>query len=176
MKRVVIFGPGASGKSTLARQLGEIAGLRVVELDKMFWRPGLVATPGDQWVELQQKLVGESDWILDGDLGPYDAIEVRLRAADTIIFLDFSLIRCAWRALSRSRERLDFWLCLLRYRYQSRPFRMTAISKCAPSATVHLLRCPEAVKRFLATVSDGSEAKRSWRLKKANASGRRRAV
>jgi len=161
MKRVVIIGPGASGKSTLAGQLGEIAGLRVVELDKIFWRPGLVATPGDQWVELQQKLVGESDWIMDGDLGPYDAIEVRLRAADTIIFLDFSLIRCAWRALWRSRERLDFWLCLLRYRYQSRPFRMTAISKCAPSANVHLLRYPEAVKRFLATVAHGSEAKRS---------------
>jgi len=40
MKRVVIIGPGASGKSTLAGQLGEIAGLRVVELDKIFWRPG----------------------------------------------------------------------------------------------------------------------------------------
>jgi adenylate kinase family enzyme len=149
MKRVVIIGPGASGKSTLAGQLGEIAGLRVVELDKIFWRPGLVATPADQWVELQQKLVSENEWILDGDLGPYDAIEVRLRAADTIIFLDFSLIRCAWRALWRSRERLDFWLWFLRYRYQTRHFRMTAISECAPSATVHLLCNPEAVKRFL---------------------------
>jgi hypothetical protein len=29
---------------------------------------------------------------MDGDLGPYDAIEVRLRAADTIIFLDFSIV------------------------------------------------------------------------------------
>jgi len=98
---------------------------------------------------------------MDGDLGPYDAIEVRLRAADTIIFLDVSLIRCAWRALWRSRERLDFWLCLLRYRYQIRPFRMTAISKCAPSATVHLLGYPEAVRRFLASVAHGSEARRS---------------
>jgi nicotinamide riboside kinase len=161
MKRVVIIGPGAAGKSTLAGQLGEITGLRVVELDKIFWRPGLVETPGDQWVELQQKLVGENGWILDGDLGPYDAIEVRLRAADTIIFLDFSLIRCAWRALWRSRERLDFWLWLLQYRYQTRPFRMTAISKCSPCTAVHLLRNPEAVKRFLATVAHGSEAKRS---------------
>jgi nicotinamide riboside kinase len=161
MKRVVIIGPGAAGKSTLAGQLGEITGLRVVELDKIFWRPGLVETPGDQWVELQQKLVGENGWILDGDLGPYDAIEVRLRAADTIIFLDFSLIRCAWRALWRSRERLDFWLWLLQYRYQTRPFRMTAISKCAPSTAVHLLRNPEAAKRFIATVAHGSEAKRS---------------
>ncbi|PYU37519.1 MAG: hypothetical protein DMG54_33435 [Acidobacteria bacterium] len=68
MKRVVIIGPGASGKSTLARQLGEITGLRVIELDKLFWQPGLVETPRNQWVELQQKLVSESEWIMDGDL------------------------------------------------------------------------------------------------------------
>lgn len=112
MRRVVIIGPGASGKSTLARQLGEITGLRVIELDKLFWQPGLVETPRDQWVDIQLKLIGESEWIMDGDLGPYDAIEARLRAAGTIIFLDFSLVRCAWREVRRSRERLDFWLWL----------------------------------------------------------------
>src|SRR5271168_962917 len=109
MRRVVILGPGASGKSTLARRLGEILGLPVIELDKLFWRPGLIATPRDQWVLLQEKLVAADSWILDGDLGSYDAPEVRLRAADTIIFLDFSVVRCVWRALRRSRERADFW-------------------------------------------------------------------
>ena len=152
MKRVVIIGPGASGKSTLARRLGEITGLRVIELDKLFWQPGLVETPRGQWVELQQKLVGENQWIMDGDLGPYDAIEVRLRRADTIIFLDFSIVRCAWRAARRSRERLDFWLWLLRYRRQSRPLLMRAISKHAATATIHLLRHPEAVNQFVAGV------------------------
>lgn len=149
MKRVLIIGPGASGKSTLARQLGEITGLRVIELDKVFWRPGLVETPRDQWVAFQQRLVSESGWIMDGDLGPYDAIEVRLRAADTIIFLDFSLIQCAWRAARRSRQRVDFWLWLLRYRWRTRPFLMKAICENAPTATLHILRKPEAVKRFI---------------------------
>src|SRR5947207_4136160 len=36
MQRVVILGRGASGKSTLARALGAITKLPVVELDKLF--------------------------------------------------------------------------------------------------------------------------------------------
>src|SRR6266436_6293293 len=138
MKRVVVLGPGASGKSTLAIRLGEITGLPVIQLDKIFWRPGLVATPRDQWVAVQERLVAEEGWIMDGDLGPYDAVEVRLRAADTILFLDFSLLRCAWRAIRRSRERADFWRWLLAYRYQSRPILRAAIANHAPHAVLHV--------------------------------------
>jgi adenylate kinase family enzyme len=153
MKRVVVLGPGASGKSTLAVQLGDITGLPVIELDKLFWRVGLIATPLAEWVRVQENVVQEDRWILDGDLGPYDAIEVRLRVADTVIFLDFSLLRCAWRALRRSRERLDFWLWLLRYRRQSRPFLLQAIRHHASQATVHVLRNPQAVRCFLADLA-----------------------
>ena len=149
MKRVLIIGPGASGKSTLARRLGELAGLTVIELDKLYWQQGLAGTPREQWVQTQQKLIAESEWIMDGDLGPYDAIEVRLRAADTIILLDFALVRCMWRAIWRSRERLDFWCWLLRYRRQSRPRLMTAIRNYAPTASIHILRDPGAVRRFV---------------------------
>jgi len=159
MRRIVILGPGASGKSTLARQLGALTGLPVTELDQVFWRPGLLETPRAQWLALQQKLVSETGWILEGDLGPYDAVEVRLRAADTIIFLDFSVLRCAWRALRRSRERLDFWRWLLRYRRQSRPFLIEAIRNHAPNAAVHILRNPQAVRRF---VRDVVEARGAW--------------
>jgi adenylate kinase family enzyme len=36
MKRVIILGRGASGKSTLAARLGEITGFPAIELDKIF--------------------------------------------------------------------------------------------------------------------------------------------
>jgi adenylate kinase family enzyme len=153
MKRVVILGRGASGKSTLARRLGEITGLQVIELDKVFWQAGLLATPRDQWVVLQEQLVAEDGWIMDGDLGPDDAVEVRLRAADTIIFLDFSLIRCAWRAVRRSRERAGFWRWLVAYGFQSRPILMKAIANHAASADLRVLRDPHALRRFLTDVN-----------------------
>lgn len=150
MKRVVIIGRGASGKSTLARRLGDITGLPVIELDKIFWRPGLIATPREQWVVMQEKLVAGNRWIMDGDLGPYDAVEVRLHAADMIIFLDFSLVRCAWRAIRRSQEGVDFWRWLLAYRYQSRPMLRAAIANHAPNAVLLVFHSPKALSRFVA--------------------------
>ena len=107
MNRVVIIGRGASGKSALAVRLAEITRLPGIELDKAFWRPGLVATPGatprDQW------LVAEEGWIMDGDLGPYDALEIRLRAADKTLFWTSRWPACGWGAIRRSPERTDFW-------------------------------------------------------------------
>ena len=90
VKRVIIVGPGPSGKPTLAARLGEITGLPVIELDRLFWRPGLAATPHDEWVAIQRQLAAQESWIMDGDFGPYELIEVRLRAADAVVFLDFS--------------------------------------------------------------------------------------
>ena len=155
MRRVIVVGPGAAGKSTLAVRLGEITGLPVIELDKLFWRPGLAATPRDQWAAIQRGLASRQSWIIDGDLGPYDAVEVRLQAADTVVFLDFSPLRCAWRAIRRSRERADFWRWLLSYRRRSRPLLLQAIAAHARDADIHVLRTPRAVRRFVAEIASG---------------------
>jgi adenylate kinase family enzyme len=158
MKRVVILGRGASGKSTLARRLGEITQLPVTELDKVFWGPGLAATSRELWIAVQEKLIAEDVWIMDGDLGSYDVVEVRIRAADTIIFLDFSVVRCAWRAVRRSRERADFWCWLIAYRCQSRPVLIQAIAKYAPSADLRVLSNPKSVRRFVADATRESRS------------------
>jgi hypothetical protein len=149
MKRVVILGRGAAGKTTLARHLGGIAGLPVIELDERFWTLGLDPMPRDRWAAVQADLVCGDTWILDGDLGPYDVLEVRLRAADTIIVLDFAFLCCAWRSIRRSREGPAFWRWLSSYRRRSRPIVMEAIANHAATAKVHVLRNPGAVRRFV---------------------------
>jgi hypothetical protein len=153
VKRVIITGPGAAGKSTLALRLGEITSLPVIELDKLFWRPGVAAMPRDQWAAIQRELVAHESWIMDGDLGPYDVIGIRLQAADTIVFLDFWPARCAWRAIRRSRERADFWWWLLTYRRRSRPLLLQAIAAYAGDAEIHVLPTPRAVRRFVARIA-----------------------
>jgi hypothetical protein len=104
-----------------------------------------------------EKIVAEDRWIIEGDLGHHDAVEVRLQAADTIILLDFSLLRCAVRAIRRSRERSDFWFWLIAYRYQTLPILREAISKYAQKAAFHVFRDPRAMDRFVADVSISSQ-------------------
>ncbi|MDP9843429.1 adenylate kinase family enzyme [Streptosporangium lutulentum] len=159
MRRVVILGRGGAGKSALARRLGDVAKLPVIELDTLFWGPGLTATAPGRWAARQQELVQQDAWILDGDLGPYDtALDVRLRMADTIIVLDFSFPRCAWRTIRRGRERADFWRWVWAYRRRGLPRMTQAITAHAPHADTHLLRNPRAVRRFLAQLSRDDQA------------------
>jgi adenylate kinase family enzyme len=134
--------------------MGEITGLPVIELDKIFWQPDLIATPPEQWAQIQQKLAAQERWIMDGDLGPYDAVEVRIRAADMVVFLDFSMLRCAWRAVRRSRERADFWQWLLAYRWKSRPSLLRAIARHAGAAELRRLRNPQELQRFVAEIAN----------------------
>jgi hypothetical protein len=70
----------------------------------------------------------------------------------SIVLLDFSLLRCAWRAVRRSRERADFWLWLWRYRRKRRPILIEAIHKLVAHAELRVLRNPKALKQFLAHI------------------------
>jgi adenylate kinase family enzyme len=155
VNRVVVLGRGGAGKSALAARLGLLTGLPVIELDKHFWSGDLTPLPMDKWKALQRNLISADRWILDGDLGPYDAPEVRLNAADTIIVLDFALWRCAWRAARRSRENFAFWRWLISYRRRSLPTLMAAIAIHARDAEIYLLRKPRDVRKLVAQVNEG---------------------
>ena len=152
VNRVVVLGRGGAGKSMLAARLGALTGLPVIELDEHFWSRDLNPLPMEQWKALQRNLISAERWILDGDLGPYDAPDVRLRAADTVVLLNFPLWRCTWRAARRSRENLVFWRWLVTYRRRSLPRVMAAIAAHAGDADLHVLRHPRDVRRFLAQV------------------------
>lgn len=109
MERIMVIGSGGSGKSTLARQIGDALGIEVIYLDALFWRPGWVETPRDEWEAIQRSLVSRGRWVMDGTY--VGTLEVRLRAADTVIFLDLPRTICARRIITRR----------LRYAGRSRP-------------------------------------------------------
>lgn len=153
VRRMVILGRGGAGKSTLSRQLSDATGIPAVELDALFWQPGPTPANPSRWVACQQELIQRDSWILDGDLGPYDeALGVRLQAADTIVILDFTFLRCAWRTLRRGREKAEYWHWVWAYRRRSLPDVMRAVSADATRAKLYVLRNPAMVRRFIAEV------------------------
>ena len=109
MKKVVVIGSGGSGKSTFSRRMGEITGLPVVHLDKLYWRPDWTPTPADEWAEIVAREIEKPEWIMDGNFG--GTREMRLQAADTVILLDMPRWLCMYRILKR----------LIVYRKRRRP-------------------------------------------------------
>lgn len=109
MKKIILIGSGGSGKSTLARQLGEKLKIKVYHLDALFWKPNWIGAPKDEQRKVQNDLVKEEEWIIDGNYG--GTMDIRLNAADTIIFLDFPRIICVFRAFKR----------MVQYRNKIRP-------------------------------------------------------
>jgi adenylate kinase family enzyme len=148
MDRVVVLGRGGAGKTVFARHLAGVIGAPAVELDALFWTdPELRPLTPDAWKRIQrEQLPQTSRWIADGDLGPHDVLDARLRNADTVVLLDFSLVRCTWRAARRGRERADFWRWVITYR--SGPV-LAAVRLHAPHAELHVLRNPRAAEAWL---------------------------
>jgi adenylate kinase family enzyme len=95
----MIIGRGGSGKSTLAQQLGQKLGLPVIHLDKLFWTPGWVSIPKEEFDRVHADAVSKEKWVIDGNFDR--TIPVRLQRCDTVIYLDFSRFACLMGVLKR---------------------------------------------------------------------------
>ena len=167
MRRIALIGPGGAGKSTLARVLGERLGLPVFHLDGLYWQPGWVARPRAEWLRIQAEVVGGDRWIIDGNYS--GSMDVRLAAADMVLFLDLPRGVCVWRALcrailgrGRSRpdmapgcpERVDlkFLWWIWTYSARRRPALLQKLSGLPPNTRVLRLRSDRDVRDFLQQV------------------------
>ncbi len=99
MQRIIIIGNAGSGKSTLAVKLGQKLNLSVHHLDRLFWTPGWVSIPREQFAALQADLVAGERWIIDGNYK--STLDLRLVACDTVIFMDMPRLVCLWNVLKR---------------------------------------------------------------------------
>lgn len=99
MKRIAIIGPGGAGKSTLAHQIGAKLGLPVIHLDANYWHESWVETPKEEWAQAVRRLTEGEAWVMDGNYG--GTMDLRLAAADTILFLDLPRGTCLVRVVLR---------------------------------------------------------------------------
>lgn len=164
MKKILVIGSSGSGKTTFARRLGELLNLQVIHLDNLFWSPGWVETPKDEWrIKVAKAAQGDS-WILDGN---YSAtLDLRLPVCDTVIFLDIPRITCVYRILKRvavykkgSRSDIpdgcdekfdwDFVKVVWSYPTRSKPKVEGLLKTLASDKTVIRLRSKKEIENFL---------------------------
>ena len=162
MRRVAILGAGGAGKSWLAAELGRCLNIAPVHLDALYydgdWRP----IPSDRWAEVQRAVITADRWIIEGNY--LSTMQIRLAAADTVVFLDTPtsrrIVRVLRRRLTRSgparpdvigAERLDwrFLDYILMFNRMHRPRVLETCAAHKTDATLEILRTVADVHEFL---------------------------
>ena len=64
----------------------------MLHLDTLFWKPGWVPTPPDEWEAVQRRELASPAWIADAQYD--DILPDWVEEADTVVFLDVSPLVC----------------------------------------------------------------------------------
>jgi len=109
MKRIVIIGTSAAGKTTLAKALAQRLQIPHIELDALHWQPGWVANSKEEFIRQAELATRAPAWVIDGNYSK--AQHVIWPRADTLIWLDYAfplilgrLVSRTWRRLIRQEE------------------------------------------------------------------------
>lgn len=167
MQRIAVIGNAGGGKTTLSRLLGDALQVPVYHVDSIQYRSGWVKTPSDECDRRLDELAAAESWIIDG-FGSDGAIERRLRAADTVVFIDFPLpvhywwvCKRQWRTRRRKRTELPDKCPEFTLRYSCklavvmwavhrdyRPWFRELVSDLPGNVSVFHIRTPKEWKEF----------------------------
>ena len=100
-KRIVILGCAGTGKSTLARQLGERLQIPVVHLDAIRWQPGWKPLTVESFRALLAQAVSRDAWVTDGNYAVH-TFDIRMPRADLVVWLERPMLHCFWRVFKRA--------------------------------------------------------------------------
>jgi adenylate kinase family enzyme len=103
ISRIVVLGCAGSGKTTLARRLGERTGAPVISLDAI-WQPQWTDDDVPEFRSLMTQAHAGERWISDGNFA-VATFDIRLPRATLVIWLDRPRLFCAWRAITRVFQR-----------------------------------------------------------------------
>jgi adenylate kinase family enzyme len=170
VQRILVYGVTGSGKTTLARQIGERTGLPWHSVDDLTWQPGWVAVPDAEQRRRFEAICAQERWVLDTAYGKW--LDVPMARTELIVGLDYprwlSLQRLLRRTVARAidhkpicngnTESLRFaftrdWIIYWHFRSFSRKRRRMRAWAADPAAppTV-LLRSPRQTRRWLGTL------------------------
>ncbi|WP_233994319.1 topology modulation protein [Erythrobacter litoralis] len=83
----------------MSHRLAALLGLPLTHLDKLHWKPGWVEGTKEELLAALAPIITQDRWLIDGNYG--STMEMRLSRADTVVYLDYPIRLCLWRAAQR---------------------------------------------------------------------------
>lgn len=179
--RILVYGVTGSGKTTLARQIGERTGLPWHEMDQLTFEPAWITVPLEEQRRRVEAICAEPRWVLDTAYSNW--LDLVLPRVELIVALDYprwiSLGRLLRRTVARamdkryicngnqesfrlafSRESIVVWHFKS---FRSKRARIRGWAAEPPGARVVVLRSPRATERWLAGLADAQAAPKQAR-------------
>ena len=177
MRRVAVVGSPGAGKSILSREMAGILGLKLFHLDVIYHQPGWAPLPEGRFRAIQEELVRWEGWIIDGNYGA--TLDIRLRAADTVVFLDPPRHVCLRGAFGRwvhyragrrrpdlapgcperlDRESLEFYRYIWRFNRDKRPSLLARLRALEGEKRIIHLTSRAATAAFLRRLRVNADA------------------
>lgn len=89
MERILVIGVNGSGKTTLSIELAQKLNLPLVHLDQLYWEDNWQCVSREEFDRRLHVELCKPKWIMDGCM--QRTLQERLKYADTVIYLDFSV-------------------------------------------------------------------------------------
>lgn len=159
MNRIAVIGCPGSGKSTFARALHERKGLPLFHLDNIWWKPDRTHVTHEEFDTAVWEILSRDAWIVDGNYSR--TVEMRIKACDTVIFLDYDEQICMEGIASRVGEQrpdmpwteqtLDPELVALvkGFRTEQRPEILALLDRYAEDREILIFRTRESAAQWL---------------------------
>lgn len=181
MRKIALFGPPATGKSTLARWLTEQLGYPHTDLDEILFTPdGPLPLP--EFRQQAAQITERDTWIVEGNFSKL--ADVVWHRADVLVWLDFPLYLIVYRIVRRSLRQLAgrddspqakrlTWRkaffnrrsllrsAIRKYRNNRPRYARQVAETAALGVEIVRLRSPRAVRRWEQDVQEGPVESRS---------------
>ena len=105
MKRILVIGCPGSGKSHFAKKLGLLLNLPVIHMDNIYWNKDKTSVSREELIKRLKPYLELDSWIIDGNY--HHTLELRLKYATDVFFLDVSREECIQGMLERVDQERD---------------------------------------------------------------------
>ena len=154
----MVIGCPGSGKSTFSGKLHKLTGIPLFHLDLMNWNSDRTCVDKAVFLERLSNTIQKDEWIIDGNYG--STMELRLKACDTVVFLDYSVNVCLdgikkrrgkprtdmpWIENEEDREFIEF---VKNYNCQNRPRAMELLNQYA-NKDIYIFKERKEANEFL---------------------------